>query len=522
MSNRTTSSSQSSTILDHSSSSLGIGDFVASGIGIQSSSSGFSSQTSAATSSAVNSRLQAPSNVSSTTYNNLTSFRSFNDETTIPAAASAVYAGNFTGNNTLNGDQCWTQWSSFWSANASIDTVRTTLGTGGTTFFTTTGTNYITYSSEPASTTTITSVQSITRTLGANGFTDSVQTAVVSTTWTETMTSPYSHDSTETIVYTLTSVDGPSYTEITPKATLPTPRCSLPSSVPQCESQWQTYESGLVSLVQLSQEMAACPDVQTGTCSASSSARNSALMSLRSLSSHPPYCAQASLAPSFCSTLRDNYVSSWLENNWEYGPGWLGSVGYATSYSTFQNGSRATTEFWPTSSSIGPGCSLGCARCAITGGTVQLIYWPVTERPNGTVPLTASALDTIFTYPTVYISYNSIYASDSCSGVGTALGRTILALPQSSVLSSVWADYPDDTAPQTAFFNFTDLNTPVPRSIFDRQPQCAAYSKSLWSNPYQDIIPGKLISGYDRLATIFIINSKRNVVPDDDIIQANL
>ena len=469
----------------------GIGDYVASGIGLTGTSSYVSSDSASVTSttSSVNTPLSAKKSLSSGALNGTAPLSSFSSAPLVSVTSASIQFQNVSVNNSINPDQCWTQWSSYWVANASVDTVETTLGSGGTTFFTTTGTNFITYSSEPEYTTTYTIIQSVTRTIGANGFTASVQRSTLSSTFTDVVTPIYSSDSTESITYTLTSTKGPGYIEITPAATLPTPRCTLPAYVSQCESEWQIYESALISLVELSEALAACTDSGSGACSASYGGRISALNSLRSVSSDPPFCSQASIGTSLCETLRDNYISGWLESQWQYGPGWLGSVGVATNYSTAQNGSRYPVEFWPSTSALGPECSLGCARCAVSGGTVQLIYWPASETTNGTAPLVAPALSTFFTYPTVYISFDSVYASDSCSGVGSTHGATILAIPNSLVLSSVWAA-PGDNAPQTAFFNFTDLNTPIPQSIYDRQPQCAAYSIALWSDPYKDIVPG--------------------------------
>lgn len=71
----------------------------------------------------------------------------------------------------------------------------------------------------------------------------------------------------------------------------------------------------------------------------------------------------------------------------------------------------------------------------------------------------------------MYISYRSVYASDSCSAIGTTRKSTIVAHPTSLELSSL---YFTEFFISTASFNITDLNTPVPDSIFYRQLRCHA------------------------------------------------
>lgn len=122
----------------------------------------------------------------------------------------------------------------------------------------------------------------------------------------------------------------------------------------------------------------------------------------------------------------------------------------------------------------------GCGRCAVTGGTVQLLYWPVTTSGlpvSGTKPATAVFSNTTLTSPTLYVSYKSLYASDGCQGMGSTIYSTIVPIPTSYVLSTEWATTPISWSTQggivpltmTAPFNVTDLNEPVPYSIYSRQ-----------------------------------------------------
>ncbi|KAI9707005.1 MAG: hypothetical protein M1820_004593 [Bogoriella megaspora] len=262
---------------------------------------------------------------------------------------------------------------------------------------------------------------------------------------------------------------------------MPTPQCELPSYVPACQSQWDFYMSGLRSLHSWATAslLPTCPLDDPPACVQSQLSWQSASDSITAKPGTEPFCTQASLATSICNVLRDEYITSWLGSNQGAWYTDRESAGYIDSYTTFPNGSSAQTEFWPTSSSLGPECPLGCGRCAITGGTVQLFYWPATRTvngTNGTGPVVASASGTFLTSPTVYISFASIYASDSCSGVGPKFGSTIIPVANPSAISSVWNDWPDFQNPRTAVFNYTDLNSPIPESIYVRQPQCAADS----------------------------------------------
>ncbi|KAI9697326.1 MAG: hypothetical protein M1820_007832 [Bogoriella megaspora] len=136
---------------------------------------------------------------------------------------------------------------------------------------------------------------------------------------------------------------------------------------------------------------------------------------------------------------------------------------------------------------FGAGCTLGCGKCTITANTVQLFYWPET-RTNAKAkrtyaPITVSTFDTTFVSPTVYVFYSKIYASNSC-GRPTGLTHLSTFIPvNTNDLSSVWADVESDNGfpsvvSHTASFNLTDLNTPVPASIYQRQPWCASLANS--------------------------------------------
>lgn len=145
------------------------------------------------------------------------------------------------------------------------------------------------------------------------------------------------------------------------------------------------------------------------------------------------------------------------------------------------------TEFeesliWPTTTSLAPGCTLGCLQCAVTGGAVRLLYWPegsttqnnyssATLASNNASPMIAVTLGSTFTSPTLYISFGTLFASDSCSGVGPTIYNTIVPI-SASELSSIWATWYGPEA-FTASFNVTDLNKPVATSVYNSQMRCA-------------------------------------------------
>ncbi|KAL9087673.1 MAG: hypothetical protein Q9165_006597 [Trypethelium subeluteriae] len=102
---------------------------------------------------------------------------------------------------------------------------------------------------------------------------------------------------------------------------------------------------------------------------------------------------------------------------------------------------------------------------------------------------------TTLTSPTIYISYANLYASDSCSAIGTNHSATIIPIPESADLSSLY--YPPfgvaPHVPQTESFNFTDLNTPVPeivvptsilQSIDPTWSTCSGDFRGLYDPPY--------------------------------------
>ncbi|KAL9074664.1 MAG: hypothetical protein Q9157_004293 [Trypethelium eluteriae] len=148
----------------------------------------------------------------------------------------------FVGNSSVDVEACFTQWSSFWSLSAR-DYTTFQSAIGGTTWFSSYVTSTTTYVAVYPTTSTSRGIDSETETEYAGAY----PTATITTTWTYAYTYTYSSyvpGSTLTTTYEKSSEHGPSsYTTVTTGPSLTTPACQLPSVVPQCQSQWASYES---------------------------------------------------------------------------------------------------------------------------------------------------------------------------------------------------------------------------------------------------------------------------------------
>ncbi|KAK4621203.1 hypothetical protein CLAFUW4_07459 [Fulvia fulva] len=184
--------------------------------------------------------------------------------------------------------------------------------------------------------------------------------------------------------------------------------------------------------------------------------------------------------------------------------------GTVVSVKTPDNYLITSTQFsqWPYSKEK-PSCSptswlqcsysQDCNKCTISGGTVQLLYFPVTRTTGSTqttapatlkteVATTAIYENTTLTSGSVYISFNSAYADNAC---GTPVGRgypgAILAMDPKSLKSinmgwgtmygSVADPFALPGASKSAYlvatsFNLEDLQWPVPETAYQQQPKC--------------------------------------------------
>ncbi|KAK0310590.1 hypothetical protein LTR01_003744 [Friedmanniomyces endolithicus] len=152
----------------------------------------------------------------------------------------------------------------------------------------------------------------------------------------------------------------------------------------------------------------------------------------------------------------------------------------------------------------------GHQRCTVQGGTVRLFWWPslstsskdVTGGPigtrNGTGAFRSTSLATpphttapfamlgnrTLTWPSVYISFETAYATNDCGQtVGQTFPGALLPVDPSSLYTMQGAlDFFVATSSgqlstfyPSARFNFDDVTGLVPVSVYIAQPSCIAY-----------------------------------------------
>lgn len=124
--------------------------------------------------------------------------------------------------------------------------------------------------------------------------------------------------------------------------------------------------------------------------------------------------------------------------------------------------------------------------CNIYGGTVDVYYWPgVTPGPDGkfanttkpATPSTTVVVDVTMTSPSVYVSFQSVYAANSCVRIGRAYTGSVLAFDPASISTVtaegfLYADVPNGAA----VFNFGDLEQPINAAAYERQVKCVGNS----------------------------------------------
>lgn len=89
---------------------------------------------------------------------------------------------------------------------------------------------------------------------------------------------------------------------------------------------------------------------------------------------------------------------------------------------------------------------------------------------------------TILTSPTVYISYDTLYAANSCGAIGKNYKNTILPLLDTNHLYSLEPFIPFRGLRSgyiTSSFNLADLIEPVADSVYDKQSRCRT-SSNIW------------------------------------------
>lgn len=379
----------------------------------------------------------------------------------ITAAPTGNYTLSFTGN-------CWQQWSSYWAANSSITGAFTYTTIPATNTYTLTRYWYSFTSSAISESTTVTVYN------GAHPQ-DTYTTFAAVSTWITGTSEP-----TATSTNTVTRLGG-SRIDLFGNGTLIEPTCTLPSYVPECQEMWEDWIYHKYASEARPEKPVGCSSnvyksVQAPSCSAPVASYISAEDKAISLAIRDtPTCTQASVTGEPCSTL---FSSGFQRNARQWGHYTDGRVGggfnwttYTTTTGTHEDDVATVTSvsyFWDPSSELAPGCTLGCQSCQVNGGTVQLIYWPPASSTwidgkytaitaNATGPVTMETLGTTLTSPTVYVSFDSLYARDSCSSFGKTHYDQIVAITDTANLSSIygWGRY--NGIGYTASFNFTDL-----------------------------------------------------------------
>ncbi|RMY74396.1 hypothetical protein D0863_03276 [Hortaea werneckii] len=383
----------------------------------------------------------------------------------VPAKHSqTAFAGSRVGNTgsyewsnvSFTGD-CFAQWDAYWTASSSATELSMVIATATQTIVRTP--TYYSTSYEALGPSSWTRV--VTQYADANNV---FPIATYTTTrsddgGTRRITEPTSTGEPTTRVSTVEfEKNVPAYS-----GTITSPACVLPSVVPQCQSRWDSW-------------------IAAGAAQ------------------EKPLCQAAEVDSAQCSTI----ISARYDGYRNFGP--TGVDGWVT---------NASSTWWPATQSFAPGCSLGCQTCAITGDTVQVYYWPPTTATavengtltasashalntgalNATGPVTAIVGDATLTSPTIYISYRSLYASNSCHQVGQRYSNTIIPLAKNDDLKSLAYHQLDDMPARPGLsgspssweyeelpFNLTDLTEPVPQSIYMQLPRCqlslSAYTKA--------------------------------------------
>jgi len=394
------------------------------------------------------------------------------EETTFVSASSSapmITTPPTTGNVTISfaGD-CWEQWSSYWFASSSVSNVFTSVS------MLTTSTSTDTIWSISVTTEHFSGTTTVTVKNGAfaqKTYTTITQTSIEVVTLTS---SPLN-----TILRTKTW--SASYlSRLSENVTVLRPTCVLPMQVPECQSSWETWASQKFEAMPTYPTECAdytyfiAASLQPPSCqTAFSSFSHTSSIIYENRWRHPPYCTQAAVTGALCSSFADSVVSSAKEVG-QITDGVVAAGYYSIEYTTIESSnnhlvtSTSYVPFWNKSSSLAPGCTLGCHSCQINGGTVQLIYWPPASSTwvngyyhavsgNSNETLTAVTLGTTLTSPTVYVSFDSLYARDSCSMFDKTYSNKILAITETANLSSIWGFGKWNGLGATASFNFTDL-----------------------------------------------------------------
>lgn len=127
-----------------------------------------------------------------------------------------------------------------------------------------------------------------------------------------------------------------------------------------------------------------------------------------------------------------------------------------------------------------------CGQCTLTGGTVDLYFWPPsTAAGNHTSLQPARKRSTVLNgttlySPSVYIHLRTVYASDSCFQIGARHTSTLLAMDPEDVSTQVhWGGKVAQSGAEAYnTLDYADIVGLPPVSAYEHQPSCLIFGCS--------------------------------------------
>ena len=128
-----------------------------------------------------------------------------------------------------------------------------------------------------------------------------------------------------------------------------------------------------------------------------------------------------------------------------------------------------------------------CGLCTVYGGTVDLYFWPPSAASSPRTPQATFAAShqpwstvlegTTLYSPTVYISFQTLYASNDCNRVGNGYTNTLMAMKPEDVSTQYhWGGMVAQSgANHYGPLNYGDLTGLPPASDYEMQPSCIMF-----------------------------------------------
>lgn len=155
------------------------------------------------------------------------------------------------------------------------------------------------------------------------------------------------------------------------------------------------------------------------------------------------------------------------------------SVYLSTYYMTFTKHVGTFTPAKPCCA-VTAASTVACEYCMINGGEVQLLYWPdsgnntyngtynnATTGPITGAPATVTTLGLTLTSPSVYISFQTIFATDNCGAVGRNHTGSVIAMRPQDVSTVV--GFPGYEYEPINYNNLHLTASVLPLSIYEDQ-----------------------------------------------------